>query len=419
MGTLWKIALRNVFRHGRRTAITAIVMMMGIGFYIVYDAVIAGMDRLAIDTMVHYTAGFLKVRTPAYVADETGTPLDYGIPDPEGTAAKILKAAPTLTAVAPRTLFIGQASNYVDAEPVLCAAVDPERDARVFDLAGNITKGAWLSGSGGQAKGVVVSADLARDLGLQLGGTLVLSARTIYDNDNADEFTIVGIADPGLSLSAKLYMDYADARAFLGDGLPVTELDASAPRAPNLDLELSSSAAAATAVRAAFPALNAQPIGETAKDYLAIRNSKQKGTFMIVLVILLIAAVGIVNTILMSVYSRVREIGVLRAYGMTAKDIKKLFVREGLIIGAIGSLAGLVMGGGFVAWLHGSGMSLGAMFNGLDLGAFPANGVLYAEWRPSAFVTGLVFGLVASWLAARSPAKRAARLEPTDALHFV
>ncbi len=419
MGTLWKIALRNVFRHGRRTAITAVVMMMGIGFYIVYDAIISGMDRLAIDTMVHYTTSYLKVQTPAYVADETGTPLDYGIPDPEGTAAAIRKAAPQLTGVTPRTLFIGQASNYVDAEPVFCAVVDPARDAKVFDLAANIAKGAWLSAAGGQRNAVVVSADLARDLGLGLGGTIVLSARTVYDNDNADEFTIVGIADPGLSLSAKLYMSYADARVFLGDGLPVTELDASAPRAPNLDLELSSSAAAAAAVRAALPFLNAQPIGESAKDYLAVRNSKEKGSFMIVLVILLIAAVGIVNTILMSVYSRVREIGVLRAYGMTALDIKKLFVREGLIIGAIGSLAALALGGGLVAWLHGTGLSLGSMFKGLDLGAFPANGVLYAEWRPSAFVIGLVFGLVASWLAARSPAKRAARLEPTDALHFV
>ncbi len=419
MGTLWKIALRNVFRHGRRTAITAIVMMVGIGTYIVYDSILGGMDRLAIDGMVRYSASWLKVRTPAYVADETGTPLDHGIPDPAGTAAAMRRAAPAIKAVTPRSLFVGQASNYIDAEPILCAVVDPEGDAKVFDLASSISSGSWLAPSGGPPNQVVISATLAKDLGLKVGGTVILSARTVYDTENADEFTVAGIADGGLNLPASLYMSYADGKTFLGDSLPVTELDASSPRAPNLEDELAASAAGAKAVGSALPSLDAQPIGEFAKDYLALKDSKQKGSFMIVFVILLIAAVGIVNTILMSVYSRVREIGVLRAYGMTAVDIKKLCVREGLIIGAIGSLAGLLLGGGFVAWLHGTGLRLASLFNGLDLGAFPANGVLYAEWRPADFVIGLAFGLVAAWLAARSPAKRAARMEPTDALRFV
>lgn len=419
MDTLWKIAFRNVLRHGRRTLITALVMMMGIGIYIIYDSVIAGMDRLSIDSMVDYSASWVKVRTSQYVAEETGTPFDYGIPDPEGATAAIRRTLPGAEGVAPRTLFLGQASNYSDAEPVLCAAVDPAADAKVFHLSANVAKGRWLAAGPDPAKEVVISADLSKDLGLGVGDSILLSARTVYDNENADEFSIVGVADSGLSLQAGLYLPYPAAKAFLGEPLPVTELDVSAPRAANLDEELKAAAAGAKAVGAALPALVAQPIGDFAKDYLALRNSKQKGTFMIVIVILLIAAVGIVNTILMSVYSRVREIGVLRAYGMTAKDIKKLFVREGLIIGLIGSLAGLLMGGGFVAWLHATGLRLGSLFSGVDLGAYPTNGTLYAEWRPSAFVIGLVFGLVSAWLAARSPAKRAAKLEPTDALHFV
>lgn len=419
MDPLWKIAIRNVLRHRKRTLITAIVMMVGIGTYIAYDAVLAGMDRLSIDTMVHFSSSWLKVRTPAYVADETGTPLDYGIPAPEAAAAAMRKAWPAITAVTPRTLFLGQASNYEDAEPVVSAAIDPLTDARVFDVAANVAQGTWFQAPGQARHEVVVSADLARDLGLKVGDALLLSARTAYENDNADEFIVIGITDSGLSLAANLYMDYADARVFLGEGLPVTELDASAPRAANLDEELSRAAKAATAVQAALPGLRVQPVGDFAKDYLALRNSKSKGSFMIVLIILLIAAVGIINTILMSVYSRVREIGVLRAFGMSPKDIKRLFVREGLILGLIGSLAGLLMGAGFVAWLSTSGMRLASLFKGLDLGAFPTNGTLYAEWKPESFAIGLAFGLLASWLAARSPAKRAARLEPTDALRFV
>lgn len=418
MDTLWKIAFRNVLRHKRRTIITGVVMMVGIGVFIAYDSILAGLDRLSIDTMVAYSSSYIKVRTPEYIADETGTPLDFGIPAPAGTMAAMRKAAPALSAVTPRTLFLAQASNYTDAEPVMAAAVDPAGDAGVFDLAGHIARGSWLRAEGRHQ--VVMAANVAKELGLKVGDSVLLSAHTIYDNDNADEFQIVGVAEGGLSLNATatVYMSYTDARTFLGEALPVTELDAAAPRATSLERELAASARATGLVQAALPALRADPIGEFAKDYLAIKNSKQKATYMLVFFILLIAAVGIVNTILMSVYSRIREIGVLRAYGMTPRDIKKLFVREGLIIGLIGSLAGTLLGGALVLWTQ-VGLNLSAAFGGVDLGAYPMNGVLIGEFRPQTFVAGIVFGLLASWLAARIPAKRAGRLEPTDALRFV
>lgn len=135
--------------------------------------------------------------------------------------------------------------------------------------------------------------------------------------------------------------------------------------------------------------------------------------------ILLIAAVGIVNTILMSVYSRIREIGVLRAYGMTQKDIRQLFTREGLIIGALGSLAGLALGALIDWYFTAKGLNIAATFGNMDFGSIPVNATLYGEWRPQSFLVGFLFGTFVSWLSARIPAKRAARLEPTDALRFV
>jgi ABC-type lipoprotein release transport system permease subunit len=89
----------------------------------------------------------------------------------------------------------------------------------------------------------------------------------------------------------------------------VTEIDASSSRKASLDAELSASPRAAKAVEAALPGIRAESVGEFAKDYLALRQSKQKGSYMLIIMILLIAAVGIVNTILMSVYSRVGRSG--------------------------------------------------------------------------------------------------------------
>ena len=104
---------------------------------------------------------------------------------------------------------------------------------------------------------------------------------------------------------------------------------------------------------------------------------------------------------------------------MTSKDVKKLFVREGLITGAAGSLAGLLLGGFLVFLMMRNGLSLEKLFGNVDFGAIPINGILRGELRPQTFVIGLVFGLLVSWIASRIPAKRAARMEPKDALHFV
>jgi ABC-type lipoprotein release transport system permease subunit len=423
MDTLWKIALRNVERNRKRTIITGLVLMVGIALFIGYDSILAGMDRLSIDMMVSYSSSFLKLRTPEYAANAMGTPLDYGIDDPDAAIAAMRKAAPAIEAATKRTLFLAEASNYQDAEPVMAAAVDIATDVSVFGIAGDVKDGAWLSPWGGRE--VVIGASLAKELALKVGDAMLLSARTIYDNENADEFRIVGIVsgaaagEASLSATATVYMGWSDAREFLGEGLPVTEIDAAAPRAASLDAELSSSTEAAKAVRAALPTLRADPIGAFAKDYLALRDSKQKGSYLLIVMILLIAGVGIVNTILMSVYARIREIGVLRAYGMTAKDIKKLFVREGVIIGAIGSAAGLALGAILVWFFADTGLSIEGLFGNVDLGAIPATGVLRGEWRPLTFAAGFVFGLLVSWIAARIPAKQAARLEPTDALRFI
>lgn len=419
MNTLFKIAARNVLRNKRRTAITGIVMMFGIGLYIYADSILKGMDRMTIDNMVNYTESFLKVRTPEYVSNLQGNPLDYGIPDPEGTIRTILAADPAVKAAAPRTRFVARLSNYEDEIPVLAAAVDPVRDGQVFRLADVVTRGVWLDKA--EPRSVVIGADLADELGLGLGDYILVSASTVYENVNADEYKIAGLLatpDPSLNKSA-LFMAYPDADELLGlDGL-VTEIAVAGRAYPALDALLSGADGAAASVSKALPGLKADPIRVLAQDYLAMREMKGKFSSMIILIMLVIAGVGIVNTILMAVYARIREIGVLRAYGMTAKEIKRLFTLEGLIVGAVGSFAGVLLGVAIVAITSTYGLSFEKLVGDVDMGGIPIMGRLYGEWNFGNMVFGFLFGLFVSFISARIPAKRAAKMQVTDALRFV
>jgi len=411
MGALWKIALRNTARHRRRTVITAIVMTAGIASFIFFDSVMSGMDRMTIDNMESHTVSSLKIRNPAYVDDIAANPLDKGLENPDRALAVL--AAKGIPATS-RLRFVAAVSNYESQLPLIADAVDPVADRAVFGTADSVSEGSWL----GSENAVVIGSELAKEMSLGIGDYVVVSARTVHDTTNAEEFEIVGLATtPSNEINRSgLFMSLEDARRLLDAPFLVTEIDASLPRASSLGLAISRGDATAEELRAQLPGDRVDPISYLAKDYLGMRNFKAKNSYVVIFIVLLIAAVGIVNTILMSVYSRIREIGVLRAYGMTRRDISRLFLLEGLAIGVIGSAAGLAVGCLINIPMAAFGFDLSPFAS--VMGSLPITGVLRGEWNPGALAFGFLFGVAVSLVSAQIPARKAAGFEPTDALRF-
>jgi putative ABC transport system permease protein len=418
METLWKIALRNTLRHRRRTIITAIVMMVGIAIFIMFDSVLTGMDRNTVDNMARFTTSYLKLRNPAYVDDIAGNPLDKAIAEPGKALAAVAAAG---FAGAPRLSFVARLSNYEDEIPVLAQGVDPGADAKVFDTAASVIEGSWLDPAAPNANAVVMGANLAAELGLKIGDGIIASVQTLGEASNADEYIVVGLVRtpaPEINI-AGLFMPLGAARILLDAPNIATEIDVRLPRAQRLDQDIANAAAAAKSLGSALPGLRADPLGDLVQDYLAMRNMKAKFSYVMILLVLLIAGVGIVNTILMSVYSRIREIGVLRAYGMTPKDIGRLFTLEGLAVGLIGSILGVLLGilldYVMIRW----GINIDKMMDASTMGSIPIAGIMRGEWNPKTMVAGFLFGMATALVAASIPARMAARLEPTAALRYV
>jgi len=416
MGTLFKIAWRNVWRHGKRTALTIITMAFGLGLYIGMDSMLRGMDRGGLDNIINLSDSSVRVTTSKFEEERGSYPLDYGIEDPAALEAFILED-PRVLAVSMRTRFVGTMSNGLDAIPVLAVALDPGADAKVFTLP-EFVEGAWF-GDGGESQ-VVLGSRLAADLGLKLGDWVTLAGRTRYEARNADDFRIVGLinsTEPSIN-NAGVYVSFEDAEEFLElDGLR-TEVVVKMERRVNLRDAMVDSDALASKIEAEYPGYSAKSFGEVGRQFLALSQAKSKSIGMIIFVMMLIAGVGIANTILMSVFSRVREIGVLRAFGFTAKEISRLFLIEGGILGFVGSLAGSVVGLGLDLYMIYVGFPLESMFKGMDMG-MPIWGTLRGEWNPSQFAVIVIVGVAVALLSSLSPARRAARMEVTNALRFV
>jgi len=415
--TLATIAWRNVWRHGKRTALTIITMTFGLGLYIGMDSILKGMDRMGLENMMELSDASVKITTRAYDEEAQSYPLDYGLSRiPELKA--FLRQDPRVLAVSERLRCIGQLSNGQDALPVQLIAIDSEGDDQVFSLA-KYRIGESLASIGDESA-IVLGKKLAQELGLDIGSWVTLSARTRYDAQNAQDFRVVALLDTPDPLINKsnAYISFASAESFLDlEGLR-TELVVRMQKRINLKDAMKDSGEVASRVNQVFPDLSAKSFGEIGREFLELSKAKSKGAGMIIFIMMIIAGVGIANTVLMSVYSRIREIGVLRAFGLTARDIKGLFLLEGGLIGFVGSLAGvlfgLVLDAYFIFW----GLPLDAMMGNIDMG-LPLGGNLYGEWNPDQMLTAMVVGILIALFASRSPAKRAGKLEVTNALRFV
>jgi ABC-type lipoprotein release transport system permease subunit len=416
MGMFVKIAVRNILRHKRRTMLTALTIAVGLGMYIGMESLMRGLDRMSIDSMMALSDPSLKIFSAAYAEDRKSFPLRRGVPRLEALES-FLKSQPAVQGVARRTQFLAQISNYADSIPVTGVVVDRRSDPNVFRIDRQL-HGKWFSDDA--RREIVLGSKLAGDLGLKPGDAVTLYALTKYEAHNADEFRIVGLLETsnpqmnrgGVFISAEAGDEFLDMEG------SATELCVRTERRTNFADMISDMNTLKAAVAAAFDSsLKVETFEELAAGYLIMSQQQRVETAVTTSVFLLIAAVGIANSVLMSVYERIREIGVLRALGLTGRDIFGIFISEGLLMGAVGSLLGVAVGALLDWYLIAVGFDYEAMAGKMDAG-FPVWGVIYGEWNFDSMLFAFLFGLSVAFLASLAPTRRATRLQVTDALRF-
>ena len=155
---------------------------------------------------------------------------------------------------------------------------------------------------------------------------------------------------------------------------------------------------------------------DLARDYLAIVEAKQGGTGMILFLVFIIAAVGVSNTMLMAMYERMRELGMMRSLGMKDRHILFCFLFEAGGIGLIGSVVGLIMGSLVNVYIVNVGFDFGFMFRDMDIGYRLAS-VMRGAWSSSTMLKAFFSGIGLSMLVAYVPVRRALKLDIPTCLH--
>lgn len=409
MSEFIKMAWRNMWRNWRRTAIALVAIILGLMLLLFLDGVIKGSDQAIFGNAVRLYGGNIQVHAPGFRAKANRLPL---LPlENADTVVQAARALPQVVAAAKRINTAGIISSKGKSYPVEITGIEPAIEAPLSIQAENITQGRFLTQEDGDA--MVIGRGLADLLNVTVGDRIPLLGHRARGQMRQRTMTIVGIYDLGMPEVEKgmVFITLPEAQTLYNLRQQATEV------AITLQSVGQEKAVAAT-LQAALPNYEVDSWQTLKPEIRQTLDTKLAFTSFIGLVVVLIASIGILNLMMMAVFERTREMGVLAALGLKGQQIMGLFLLEGSLIGLVGTVIGCGLGG-LLIWLVGQvGIDFSFAAGMGEITALMGNR-LYPSITPAAIIgRGLVVIFIAA-LASLYPAWQAAGKEPAEALHQV
>ncbi|MFP4114364.1 MAG: ABC transporter permease [Spirochaetota bacterium] len=415
MSFLVGLAWKNLSRHWKRTLITAVAVAAGLAMYIFMDGWLLGADLQSKRNMVWYETGSARIVDAEYWEHRDTMPIRYAVEEP----APILDELDSRDIPAtPRITFGGEMIVRYDpfpedgALPTRVVALDPETDSEVYRLEETIVSGRFLRPG---EEGVLMGAWTAEDIGAEIGYPITISTRTKDGFRQTIRLPIVGIfATPNPVMNrGTLLMDLEVADYYLEMDGAVTQIDT---YFSDREDATASAEALATDLGISGDELEMVTWNELAAEVLALAEAKQAGTGLILFLVFIIAAVGVGNTMLMAVFERIRELGMMRALGMTDVEIRLAFVMEAAGIGVIGSVFGVGLGALANLYMTTVGFDFSFFTEQIGNIGYRIASVSYGAWNPTTMIVAFAAGIVMSAIIAWLPARKAMKMSITDCL---
>lgn len=421
MTLLLSLASRNTLRHTRRSALTALTVLLGTALLTAGLSWVGGIWSAMFRAGTQST-GHVRIVTQGFADREQLQPLYENIPSSDAVVA-MAKATPGVVGAYPRIAMGVAASSEGDVFGEIFGQLVGAPVAyfdEVLELRPRVREGRFFSADPAEAEGeALLGATLADQMGVGPGQEAIFLGQTQDGSISPIKVIVAGVVDTGNGLfDRQIYVPLAKARwmADIPDGALEVIVFADDPdQAEPLLARLQPQLAALSG-----PA----GLGEGGLIAQAWYQREPWSTMVVLArtilfivggIIVFITALGVLNTMLMSVLERTAEIGVLRALGLGVGGVVVLFVGEALAISSVGGAVGVALGSLASLWLERHGLDLGSAASNMST-TLPVNRVLYADWTPEVALAAFGLALVMALIGSASPALRAARVQPVSAM---
>ncbi|MBK8417414.1 FtsX-like permease family protein [Candidatus Villigracilis saccharophilus] len=408
MNLYLRLAWRNVWRHKRRTIIIVLAMSLTLALMMFYDGLMYGFTDAIYGNAVKVLGGNIQVHAEGFRAQANSTPL-LPLTDP----LAVVKAAEMnpLTLAATRRIHTGGlVTSREGAFAVGITGVEPEKEMPVNIIGQNVKEGRNLTSA--DLDNVLIGKGLADAMGVTVGDRVTLVGRSQHEQMRQRTMTIIGIFDLGMADIEKqtVYISLGEAQALY-------ELEQATEVAVFLE-RLGQEGDVISEMRASLPGYEIESFQANYPDLASAINTKGGVMNVFSVIIIAIAGVGILNLLLMAVYERTREIGVLGAMGLKPNQISLLFILEGIMIGLVGVAVGILFGLALNGYLMSVGLDFGDLTSATSYMALMQSRVYPTLGLEKLLMRASMIAIISA-LAALIPAAEAGRREPAEALHFV
>jgi ABC-type lipoprotein release transport system permease subunit len=413
---LFQLAWRNLWRNPRRTFIAMAAIALGYAMLLFVACLMAGLRWQMIENGTRLVLSQIQVHAPGYYPNRSIQKTLGGAKGTDvGALLATITADPRIYAAAPRVYGYGLASaSHGSSAGVALLGVVPDEEPKVTVLDTQVVRGSYLSRLA--PKRVVMGDKLAGVIGVQVGSEIVLLTQAADGSMGNDLYTVGGIFHTGLDA-----LDRGLVLMSLSSLQDLLQLEPGRIHEVGIklyDITEATTVAAALGVRLSrLLPVRARAWPELAPELAAYVQFNQGVTFVLFFIFFLLAVIGIMNTMLMAVFARTRELGMLMALGMRPGQVVVLIMAEAVGLAGAALIVGGALGAPLLWYLQEHGLDLGGAAGevvsvaGVVVGHlwygrqdFPA----YGEAAAGLAVTALVSALYPAW--------RAAHFRPSEAI---
>ena len=411
-GTLIKIAFRNIWRNKRRTIFCFSAVGIAVFFIVIYSSMIDGMTQSINKLVQIFELGHVRVVSGRYEEENEYMPVQYPVADGKSwkELAVSVKEIPGVQAVFPRISTLTTLQESVIKHAILWGLdIEGEMEANHFNLTrrnDGLMEGRWPApGSNECAVGYV----FAHKSGLSVGDRIPLKTVSAQFSDRYWSPVITGIFDFD-------YIKY-DEQVIIVDIERLQRLLVLDEGTQALVIFADEEKQSTTIAAALQNIFGQDSVVTEWKDvyWVAFMRMIVPVYMAVFLVFLIVASFLIINTVVMIIHERIKEIGMMGSLGMTRGEIVKVFFFESLFLAAFGALFGVAIGGLIAGIGSNFPIRMGDLY-GNTFSDMPLGSSIFFQFSYGRLVMAWVMGVVVASIFTLIPSLKSAFVEPVEAL---
>ncbi len=403
---IWSISWRNIWRNKVRSAVVIIAVALGLCAGVFLTAFFTGMIDRRVDQAIAGELSHIQIHYPEF---RSTTDMSLYIPGADSIAGQI-RQIPHVTGASSRIVFHSMISSAETAAGVRITGIRPEQEMKVSKIHSHIIEGDYLGKEGRNP--VVIGKKLAENLKVKLRSKVVITVTDMEKNITGGAFRVVGIYETANRMfdESVVFVRHGDLASLIGipadGGHEIAVLADDNERVEEVQ----------ESIRLQAGSLEIMNWKELSPEMNYLTEAMDLYMFIFTGIILLALLFGIINTMLMVVLERFKEIGMLMAIGMNRLRIFKMIILETVLLTLTGGVAGIIAGTAVSTYFEHHPINLSIWAEGYK--AIGYDSIVYTSFDLNMLVGVTIMVFCTGIIAAIYPAYKALQYDPAEALRI-